>query len=115
MDANSQCHSCDCLAGGGQDAREVALVGAGTDDQFDPLTLRMQEGGELEVCSMHGSEGHKGGGHFGPIHALAFSIEATWCVSGSEDGNVRVRELLAPSEASLAMQVPAQSGLQPTS
>jgi len=94
--------SCDCLIGGGQDARDVALVGAGTDDQFEPLPLRMGEGTELVGWQIPGSEeprGKGGGGHFGPIHALAFAVDAGLCVSASEDGNVRLRELAIPPVA----------------
>jgi len=92
--------SCDCLIGGGQDARDVALVGAGTDDQFEPLPLRMNEGTELVGWQMPGSDeprGKGGGGHFGPIHALAFTLDTSLCISASEDGNVRLRELAAPA------------------
>lgn len=103
---------CDCLVGGGQDAREVALVGAGTDDQFDPLLLRLGDApGALEAHSTPGSEDRgKCGGHFGPIHALAFAADGTWCASGSEDGNVRVREVLAaePTAQPCAQQAPQQ-------
>lgn len=96
---------CVCLAGGGQDAREVALVGAGTDDQFEPLPLQIsivvqpQDSG-LVLCPAEGPwdpKSRKGGGHFGPIHCLAFSPDALICASGSEDGNVRLRELPVPS------------------
>lgn len=97
--AAADARRCDCLAGGGQDARDVALVGAGTDDQFDPLPLRV--GSEAEVLEEYfvpgSEERHKGGGHFGPIHALAFCMDGALCISGSEDGNVRMRELSAQS------------------
>ncbi|CAE7206088.1 TIF34 [Symbiodinium sp. CCMP2592] len=91
---------CTVLAGGGQDARDVALVGAGTDvDQFEPLPLRFARVSDsgapgLEHCPAEGPWDPKlrKGGHFGPIHALAFSPDARICASGSEDGNVRLRE-----------------------
>lgn len=90
---------CDCLVGGGQDARDVALVGAGTDDQFDPLPLRLGTADncltEYHVYGADDPKGHKGGGHFGPIHCLTFSWDSMLSVSGSEDGNVRLRELFA--------------------
>ncbi|CAJ1384167.1 unnamed protein product [Effrenium voratum] len=93
--------SCMMLAGGGQDARDVALVGAGTDvDQFEPIPLRFHRvspdaASGLEPCPAEGAWDSKlrKGGHFGPLHALAFSPDAKLCASGSEDGNVRLREL----------------------
>ncbi|CAE8613226.1 unnamed protein product, partial [Polarella glacialis] len=91
------------LAGGGQDARDVALVGAGSDDQFEPIPLRLapDASGEsptpgLELCPATGiwdPKLRKGGGHFGPLNALAFSPDGSWCASGSEDGFVRLREM----------------------
>lgn len=106
---------CDCLAGGGQDARDVALVGAGTDDQFDPLPLRLSTAETMEVYLPPVEL--RAGGHFGPIHALCFSIDGALCVSGSEDGNVRIRDLMisslnlsergAPAEAAVAAPAPA--------
>jgi len=88
---------CDCLAGGGQDARDVALVGAGTDDQFDPqpLCLGGGDGGLEEYVPPGYEERGKGSGHFGPIHALAFSADSQLCISAAEDGNVRLRDLSA--------------------
>lgn len=110
--------SCDCLAGGGQDARDVALVGAGTDDQFDPVPLRVGAGEALEAYSL-GSD-FRAGGHFGPIHALCFSYDGSLCISGSEDGNVRIRDLMVPSsergiEAPLSPPLPTSlsAALQP--
>mmetsp|Transcript_24508 Transcript_24508/g.56900 ORF Transcript_24508/g.56900 Transcript_24508/m.56900 type:complete len:685 (-) Transcript_24508:18-2072(-) len=93
--------ACTLLAGGGQDARDVALIGAGTDvDQFEPLPLRFAKVSDsgapgLEYCPAEGAWDPRlrKGGHFGPIHALAFSPDARICASGSEDGNVRLREL----------------------
>jgi len=87
---------CDVLIGGGQDARDVALVGAGTDDQFEPLQLKLGEGSTMAVYHPpnHDSKGKgAGGGHFGPIHALSFAIETDLCISAAEDGNVRLRSL----------------------
>eukprot|EP00931_Biecheleriopsis_adriatica_P057315 TRINITY_DN33992_c0_g1_i1.p1 TRINITY_DN33992_c0_g1~~TRINITY_DN33992_c0_g1_i1.p1 ORF type:complete len:703 (-),score=137.07 TRINITY_DN33992_c0_g1_i1:32-2107(-) len=94
--------SCMLLAGGGQDARDVALVGAGSDNQFEPIPLRFAPvslGDEvtpgLELCPAEGVWDHaaRKGGHFGPLHVLAFSPDGKLCASGSEDGNVRLREL----------------------
>merc|ERR1712137_184078 len=90
----------DCVVGGGQDARDVALIGAGSDDQFEPFPLRFDEAGTLVRHVMPGSEDARGrGGHFGPINALTLSADGAICVSGSEDGNVRLRELFGPSQA----------------
>mmetsp|Transcript_51561 Transcript_51561/g.112311 ORF Transcript_51561/g.112311 Transcript_51561/m.112311 type:complete len:695 (+) Transcript_51561:35-2119(+) len=97
--------SCMLLAGGGQDARDVALVGAGTDvDQFEPIPLRFARTSTADSVVPLGLEHYpaegawdpksRKGGHFGPLHALAFSPDAKLCASGSEDGNVRLRELL---------------------
>lgn len=104
--------ACDVLIGGGQDARDVALVGAGNDDQFEPLPLRLFDGGNLVVWGAPGAEecrGKGGGGHFGPIHTLAMTPDAALCVSAAEDGNVRLRELV-PQPASCG-QTGAQAPL----
>jgi len=94
--------SCVCVVGGGQEVRDVALVSTGGDDQFDPLPLRLGGNGGvigdgcLEACGTTADgrrKARKGGGHFGPIHALAVSPDAAWCASGSEDGTVRLCEL----------------------
>mmetsp|Transcript_61500 Transcript_61500/g.146696 ORF Transcript_61500/g.146696 Transcript_61500/m.146696 type:complete len:630 (-) Transcript_61500:161-2050(-) len=92
----------DCAVGGGQDARDVALVGSTSDAQFEPQLLKLGDPtssfGDDAVDMLPGEadvEGAKGrrGGHFGPIHTLAFSLDAALIASGSEDGNVRVREV----------------------
>jgi translation initiation factor 3 subunit I len=80
----------DVVIGGGQDARDVALVGAGADGQFDPVMLRLGVGSDLEEYE---EDKGRGGGHFGPIHTLALWAKGALCVSGSEDGNVRLRDL----------------------
>merc|ERR1719305_325612 len=64
---------CDCVVGGGQDARDVALVGAGTDDQFDPVTMRLGADDSFEEYFINRPD-FRAAGHFGPIHALAFSM-----------------------------------------
>eukprot|EP00930_Biecheleria_cincta_P074093 TRINITY_DN61319_c0_g1_i1.p1 TRINITY_DN61319_c0_g1~~TRINITY_DN61319_c0_g1_i1.p1 ORF type:complete len:700 (-),score=105.42 TRINITY_DN61319_c0_g1_i1:65-2137(-) len=96
---------CVLLTGGGQDARDVALVGAGTDvDQFEPLALRLapvdgEDAPGLELCPAEGNWDSKSrkGGHFGPINVLSFSPNCRLCASGGEDGNVRLRELPMPA------------------
>lgn len=107
-DVGSSRNVCDCLAGGGQDAREVALVGAGTDDQFDPVPLKLGEAQSLQAYAAPGQD-MKGGGHFGPIHALCFSSDGAFCVSGSEDGNVRIRLLVAGASPPGAAQLGADA------
>lgn len=84
-------HCCDALAGGGQDARDVALVGAGADGQFEPQLLRLGAGENFHAVELDDRRGRRG--HFGPIHTVALSLCGTLCASGSEDGNVRLREL----------------------
>lgn len=91
-DASHWVGACDCLAGGGQDARDVALVGAGTDNQFDPVTMRLGADDSFEEYIINRPD-FRAAGHFGPIHALAFSMDGAFCISGSEDGNVRIRDL----------------------
>jgi hypothetical protein len=81
----------DCLSGGGQDAKDVATVGAGTEDQFDPVPMRLGTGGEMLAFANHAD--HKIAGHFGPINYVCFSPDGSLCISGGEDGNVRVRNL----------------------
>lgn len=96
---------CVLVTGGGQDARDVALVGAGTDvDQFEPLALRLapvdgEDSPGLELCPAEGNWDSKirKGGHFGPINVLSFSPNCRLCASGGEDGNVRLRELPLPA------------------
>lgn len=107
--------ACDVLVGGGQDAREVALVGAGTDDQFEPVPL-MLSSGTLTSFNPEGSDSQSRGGHFGPIHTMTFTLDGAICLSGAEDGNVRIRDLLvnlmaaaASAEASAAAQEAANS------
>lgn len=90
-DAEKQC---DVLVGGGQDARDVALVGAGGDDQFEPQALSLGSMQELEVFwPPKDPKDKRAGGHFGPVNFVAFSPDGSLCASGSEDGNVRIREL----------------------
>lgn len=100
---------CACLAGGGQDARDVATVGAGAEDQFEPVTMRLGAGQSLEAYVGYGPETRQSG-HFGPIHAFTFSVDGAFCVSGSEDGNVRIRDLAMGSGAVASIQcaAPAQ-------
>lgn len=83
----------DCLAGGGQDAKDVATVGAGTEDQFDPVPMRLGPAGEMNAFCIPAD--HKIGGHFGPINFVCFSPDGLLCITGSEDGNVRIRDLTA--------------------
>merc|ERR1711971_583998 len=82
--------TCDVVIGGGQDARDVAVSGAGAEGQFEPVLLRIGSGSELEEYD-HEDKG-KSAGHFGPIHTLALWSGGPHCVSGSEDGNVRIRD-----------------------
>lgn len=85
---------CDVLVGGGQDARDVAIVGAGADDQFEPQALSLGDMQELEMFfPAKDPKDKRAGGHFGPINFVAFSPDGSLCASGSEDGNVRIREL----------------------
>eukprot|EP00929_Paragymnodinium_shiwhaense_P108038 TRINITY_DN74370_c0_g1_i1.p1 TRINITY_DN74370_c0_g1~~TRINITY_DN74370_c0_g1_i1.p1 ORF type:complete len:562 (+),score=125.76 TRINITY_DN74370_c0_g1_i1:180-1865(+) len=73
---------CAVIAAGGQDARDVALKGAGS-EQFGTLLFKLGEEEALEAIGVTK-------GHFGPVHALAYARDGKACVSGSEDGCVRI-------------------------
>jgi len=101
----------DCLAGGGQDAKDVATVGAGTEDQFDPVPMRMGPSGEMTAYATGAHD--KIAGHFGPPNFVCFSIDESKCISGAEDGNVRIRDLAMLS--STASPRPKTQAVEPSS
>lgn len=73
---------CCIIAGGGQDARDVALTNS-SGEQFETLCFRLEAESDIEfVANMKG--------HFGPIHTVAWAADGTAFASGSEDGCVRV-------------------------
>jgi len=105
-DSSKELAPCECICGGGQDAREVALVG-NSSDQFETLLFRISSA-QPECFAPYTPE-EKVRGHFGPIHTLAFAPDGTTFASGSEDGCVRLHRLVQPgagrealSEASAA-------------
>lgn len=83
---------CECITGGGQDVREVALVGQ-TSEQFETLLFRVGVA-ESKTLEPYVPE-ERVRGHFGPIHTLAFSPDGSTFASGSEDGCVRLHRILS--------------------
>jgi len=84
---------CQVIAGGGQDARDVALVG-NSSEQFETLLFRACAKEQQDLVPYAPEPRVRG--HFGPIHTLAFSPDGASFASGSEDGCVRLHKLLAP-------------------
>lgn len=71
--------------GGGQDARDVALVSNRVEKQFTPLVYTASPDGLAPKYENNFRN------HFGPIHCLAFTDH--YLASGSEDGLVHVEAL----------------------
>ena len=71
------CPKHHCIMAGGISARDAAMA---------------KEGGfELHLCNiMYEKEVGQIAGHFGPVNSLVFHKDGRGCISGGEEGNIRL-------------------------